>query len=554
MKKVLILIILSLVNLVYSQVLPVGFKIGRLVLNPDIVIQKDNIVNPKSIKFDLTNPTPTSSIISNFISDIIVYGDTIWYGTGKGIARTTNNGTTFQNFYGLPPFNEDDVAGISIYNNIVVVSTATSQDIGNEKNVPIGTGIKVSTDYGQNWKSYPQPVESFPDGFDTLYYGIDSNRIIALKITTGAKNLSYDILVTRKNLTSDSVVIWITSWAGEIRKSIDLGEHFTRVVLPPDNMDSIYWGGNYTGPNAFTYDPRDNVGNDNHKGFSLTAENDSTIYVGTAGGINKSTDWGLSWRKYNYANTGSGVSGNFVVALNVQRYGNKSIVWGATNIGGGGGNQFTGFSYTTNSGQTWGNTLAEDGIFNHNIGFKDSLVYAATDNGIWRSYFTPPNFSWSKPSVIYDPDIRDELHTNLFYAVDSKGDSIWVGSGDGLARTRERGSAWTERWKIFRAYQGLNTTQETYAAPNPFSPKDEIVRIFFKTGKTSANVTVRIFDFGMNPVRTVLQNAARTNPDVIWAQWDGRRDDGTQAANGVYFYRIEVDNDMTMWGKILLLQ
>jgi hypothetical protein len=552
MKKVLILIILSLVNLAYSQVLPSGFKLGKIALEPNAVNQKDNIISPKSFKFDLTNPTPSTSIISNFISDIIVYGDTIWFGTGKGISRTTNNGITFQNFYGLPPFNEDDVAGIAIYNNIVVVSTATSQDIGNEKDVPIGTGIKVSTDYGKNWKSYPQPVESFPDGYDTIYYG--NNAITALKVTTGAKNLSYDILVTRKNLTSDSVVIWITSWAGEIRKSIDLGEHFTRVILPPDNLDSIYWGGNYTGPNAFTYDPRDNVGNDNHKGFSLSAENDSTIYVGTAGGINKSTDWGISWRKYNYSNTGSGVSGNFVVALNVQRYGNKSIVWAATNIGGGGGNQFTGFSYTTNSGINWANTLAEDGIFNHNMGFKDSLVYCATDNGIWRSYFTPPNFSWSKPSVIYDPDIRDEIHTNLFYAVDSKGDSIWVGSGDGLARTRERGSAWTERWKIFRAYQPLTTTQETYAAPNPFSPKDEIVRIFFKTGKTSANVTVRIFDFGMNPVRTVLQNASRTNPDVIWAQWDGRRDDGSLSANGVYFYRIEVDNDMTMWGKILLLQ
>jgi hypothetical protein len=228
-------------------------------------------------------------------------------------------------------------------------------------------------------------------------------------------------------------------------------------------------------------------------------------------------------------------------------------LWGATNIGGGTGNQVNGFSFTVNSGLVWGKTTT-DSAFSHGIGFKDSIVYAADDNGLWRSYFNLVNFSWAKPSVIYDEDIRDYLRTSSFYAVESKGDSVWVGSGDGLARTRDLGNPWTEKWKIFRAYQQINSTQETYAAPNPFSPKYEVTRVFYKTGKTSANVTIRIFDFGMNPVRVLIQNATRTNPDVIWTEWDGKRDDGMQVANGVYFYRIEVDQDMTFWGKILVLQ
>jgi hypothetical protein len=58
----------------------------------------------------------------------------------------------------------------------------------------------------------------------------------------------------------------------------------------------------------------------------------------------------------------------------------------------------------------------------------------------------------------------------------------------------------------------------------------------------------------MFPVRTVIQNANRTSSDVIWATWDGMRDDGSQVANGVYFYRIEIDKDETVWGKILVLQ
>jgi hypothetical protein len=369
-------------------------------------------------------------------------------------------------------------------------------------------------------------------------------------------NLSYDILITRKNVSSDSLVFWITSWAGMCRKSTDFGATWQRVILPPDDIDSISING---GPYTFDLNPRDPPqGNDNHKCFSVTAENDSTIYVGTAQGINKSSDWGLSWRKHTFANTGSGsgISGNFVVGLKIQRFGANTVLWGATNPGNSlyGTGQYSGVSYTSNGGLSWGGTLDEGG-FSHNMGFKDSIVYAATDNGIWRAYFIPPNFNWSKPSIIYDESIRDQVRTNFFYSVNSQGDSIWVGSGDGLARTVDTlTSPWVSKWKIFRAYQSIASVNESYAAPNPFSPDDEVCRIYYKTGKPTSTVTIKIFNFAMEPVRTVIQNAQRTSPDVIWATWDGKRNDGVQVSNGVYFYRIEVDKDEAVWGKILVMQ
>lgn len=550
MKKILIITLLIGFNFSFAQVLPKEFKLGQL--------QKSQIQNqtdqPNRILFNIrTSPIESNVIISNFISDVIVTGDTIWYGTGKGITRTFNFGNTFQNYYGTEPFGNDDVSGITVYKNFIIVATAYSKKTGENEYTPTGSGIKVSSDFGNTWNAYPQPKDPNQGvRFDSLQYG--NNYIKSLMCIVDEQNLSYDIFVTRKNRTSDSLVIWITSWAGEIRKSIDYGAHFSRVILPPDNLDSIYPGGNYTGTHSFAYDA---TVNDNHKGFSVTAENDSTIYVGTAGGINKSTDWGVSWRKYTYENTGSGsgISGNFVVALKVQRFAGRIIVWGATNPGGGAHGQFSAISYTTNSGLTWKNTLGgeDESVFSHAIGFKDSLVYAATDNGIWRSYFTPPNFSWAKPSIIYDEEIKDRIHGDFFYAVDSQGDSIWVGSGDGLCRTRDLGNPWTEKWKIFRGYRPVNSTEETYAAPNPFSPDDEVTRIYYKTGSQNAKVTIRIFDFGMNPVKVLLQNATR-NPGMQWTAWDGKRDDGMQVANGVYFYRIEVDDNLTFWGKILVLQ
>lgn len=538
-----LILIFIYANVLSGQTLPEGFKIPS-----SFIFNQKNIqtYKPQPLFNVRAIPVTSSTIISNFISDIIVIGnDTIWFGTGKGLSRTIDRGITFQNYYGTSPFNEDDVSGIAIKDNWIVVSTAFSQTI-NEENVPTGSGIKVSSDYGSTWSSYPQPIDA-PDD-DTIYYG--SSVIYALPVTVDEYNLSYDILITKKKGTSDSIVIWITSWAGELRKSTDYGNTFTRVLLPPDNLDSIYLNG---GPYTFQYNPRDPpLGNNNHKAFCITAENDSTIYVGTANGINRSTDWGISWRKYNYSNTSGGVSGDFVVGLAIQRFYNNTIIWGATNPTG--GTQESGFSYTSNGGVNWLNTLTE-GAFTHGIGFQDSIIYAASDNGIWRSFFNSGQFAWSKPSIIYDETIKDQIRTNFFYSADSQGDSVWVGSGDGLARTVDSTfSPWTGKWKIFRAYQPLASTNETYAAPNPFSPDDEVVRIYFKTGKTSATVTIKIFDFGMNPVRTVLQNASRQSPDMLWTSWDGLRDDGRQVANGVYFYRIEIDNDQTVWGKILVLQ
>ncbi len=555
MKKFLLITLLAAFNLSlsYAQMLPENFKISNDIyktFKPNENYKKGNSL----IGRFSSSPVSSQTIISNFISDIIVVGsgnDTIWFGTGKGISRTTNYGISFQNFYGTEPFGEDDVSGLAVYKNWLVVGTAKSVLVGEEYR-PIGTGIKVSSDYGITWNSYPQPMDNVTD--TVIQYGISTLR--ANPTTIDDFNLSYDIEITKKNNSSDSLIFWITSWAGSVRKSTDFGASWQRVILPPDDLDSISPAG---GPYNFYVNPADPPsGNDNYKGFSVVAENDSIIYIGTAQGINKSTDRGISWRKFMFSNTGSGtgISGNFVVGLGVQKYGSNTIIWGATNPANPlyGDNQFSSASYTSNGGLSWSNTL-EPNAFIHNMGFKDSIVYVATDNGIWRSYFTPPGFSWSRPSIIYDELIRDQIRTDLFYAVDSQGDSVWVGSGDGLARTTDTlTSPWVGKWKIFRAYQNIAATNEAYAAPNPFSPDDEVCRIYYKTGKTSADITIKIFDFAMFPVRTVIQNAQRTSPDVIWATWDGKRDDGTQVSNGVYFYRIQIDKDETVWGKIIVMQ
>ena len=160
-------------------------------------------------------------------------------------------------------------------------------------------------------------------------------------------------------------------------------------------------------------------------------------------------------------------------------------------------------------------------------------------------------FDWTKPGLIYDEVTKDQLKTSNFYTGAYINDTLYFGSGDGLCRTLENGQPWTAKWKIYRAMKeiDLNSELKTYAAPNPFSPNYEVTRFFYKSGKTTSKITIKIFDFGMNPVRTVIQNAMRYSTDELFTIWDGKNNDGYQVANGVYFYRIEIDRDTTRMGK-----
>jgi hypothetical protein len=534
---ILFFILTGFLNAQYNTY-PKEYKLSKIAFKEFGVKQIDK--KPTSI---IVNPNKSKYPISNFVIRIFPIGDTVWFSTGSGLMRTTDHFNTFDNYYEVSPFGTDDMSGLAVYKNVIVVATATSEEISGE-NIPVGTGIKISTDYGLSWNSFPQPMDGLND--TSITYG--NNHLHALAVVVPQQNLSYDIEITRNKNDLNNYTIWLASWAGSIRKSTDYGNTWQRVVLPPDDLDSIR-----IIDTGYTFSVHV-FNNDNQKAFSIKALNDSTLFVGTAHGINKSTDWGLSWRKYNYHNTGhgnNGISGNFVVNLHIQKYTGKDIIWGACKKAKD-NNEILGISYTTNYGVNWSYTLAD--IPPRNISSKDSIVFAESDNGLWRSYFG--KFDWTKSSLIYDEVTKDQLKTSNFYTGAYINDTLYFGSGDGLCRTLENGQPWTAKWKIYRAMKviDLNSDLKTYAAPNPFAPNNEVVRIFYKSGKATSKITIKIFDFGMNPVRTVIQNAMRNSPEELFTIWDGKNNNGYQVANGVYFYRIEIDSDTPVWGKILVIQ
>ena len=289
-------------------------------------------------------------------------------------------------------------------------------------------------------------------------------------------------------------------------------------------------------------------GNLNHRVFSVIATDDTTLYVGTANGINKSTDGGISWTKFNAQNQNDPISGNFITALAYNKYNN--ILWAST-WKAEDQNEFYGISSSSNGGQTWKTFLTDERT--HNFGFKNFDVIVATDNGVFRS--SDNGLNWILPNSIIDKESGASLKTKVFYDADSYGNNIWLGSADGLVKLIETpGQMWQGNWKIYFASSSLSSDEETYCYPNPFNPRQEELKIKYSTGGEQKDVTIQIFDFGFNYVRTVIQNASRRHdiegpPDF----WDGRDENGNYVPNGVYFYRVKTGDD-TVYGKILVMQ
>ena len=82
----------------------------------------------------------------------------------------------------------------------------------------------------------------------------------------------------------------------------------------------------------------------------------------------------------------------------------------------------------------------------------------------------------------------------------------------------------------------------------------ESVKIKYFTGGSSSSVTIRIMDFGMSLVRTLIQNAPRGGDSEQIEFWDGRDENGELVANGAYFYRVDVDSRDPAFGKIMVIK
>jgi len=453
--------------------------------------------------------TPASGLAGNSVVEIIYDGRYVWVGTGSGLSRTSDGGITWQTFDHTNGLNQDGISAIAFN--------------------PKDSTLWVATSYNQIIDGVPIP---FGSGFNQTRRDIISWASSQPEQASGVGKLAYDIAI------SDTTV-WAACFYGGLIRSEDKGQTWENVFI-----DSV---SRYDYENGLYQDFRNRV-------FAVTADHsdsdpDTTfIWSGTAAGIFKfiytASDTADTVIGYSSYDTLQPISGNFVISLGVQKFGNnRKIIWAGTQPT---YNGSYAASFSTDQGATWYQTLAGDKIWNFD--FKDSVVWAATSSGLKRS--TDLGASWKVFNYMQDKDRPDQqILSTEFYAVRLVGDTIWAGNFDGLVKSTDDGIS----WKVYRSFANIGSPQATssYAYPNPFSPMlaNQKVRIHYKPD-SDGEVTIKIYDFEMKLVKTIPGNATRFVGVEYDEVWDGKNEKGETVANGIYFFKIEGPGGQKEWGKI----
>lgn len=496
--------------------------------------QQSDPTLPAAVRPDASAAGAVSSTPpSNSVAHMFAHPHGLLIGTGKGLARTSDGGLTWESFRGLPEFPVPGVFSLAARGNLLWTSLGFTKDVDGQS-IQTGAGYTVSTDNGVTWTHRGQTLDARDDSIVT--YG--GNRVTFLPVIVPEQNVTFDVAL------GDSTV-WIASWASGLRRSSDLGATWQRVVLPNDGRNSISPADSL---GRYHVDPRrDN----NFLGFAVYVQDDTTIWYGSAGGVNRSTDGGTSWVRFSTLNQISSILGNWVIAIAGQPIPGGTRIWTTNWKADLDPDEEFGVSTTDDGGRIWRNHLP--GVRAYAFAFRDSITYIATDDGLYRT--DDGGDTWTRSGTIIDQTTRDRITTRTFFSVAVLGDTVIAGGGSGMAATVDNASSpFGSAWRVLRTAVPVPPGGSTYAYPNPFSPDDESIRIHYATGAEPARVTIEIFDFAMSRVRTLLRDAERPAQAQFDEIWNGRDDDDGRIANGVYFYRVIRNGGEPAWGKVLVLQ
>lgn len=480
-------------------------------------------------------------ILSNSVSNLHVEQGALWAGPFLNVTR--DGGMTWEKADADSLFGtRNRVFSIDIEGDVIWVGLGFT-DNSTGDNVQSAAGFLVSEDGGRSF-SYRFPQLDDPGDTEEVY-GV--SVLPALPVIVPQQSPPFDI---DYDPVHDEV--WVAGWASGVRRSGDGGRTWQRVVLPPDDLEAIYPDSLYD----FSVEPqRGGMGSLNHMGFAVLVDETGTVWAGTPRGINRSTDGGLSWQRFEAEGTASSLTGNWVVSIEEQPLPGRNPVWLATwNAGESSQNEQFGVTVTRDGGETFEQVLVGERVID--FAFRGETVYVAgRESGLFIS--DDGGATWRSVT-----DFRDRLDPTKVIrpgvdvlSVATTDDALWVGTDDGLLKSTDGGLSWT----VFRVEVPLHPETptasipdvESFAYPNPFSPAaDRFVRIRYDLPQPGS-VNLRIFDFGMNLVRDL------DGPDqpagTRELRWDGTDREGLRVANGVYFYTLRTGSG-TVWGKILVVE
>jgi len=245
----------------------------------------------------------------------------------------------------------------------------------------------------------------------------------------------------------------------------------------------------------------------------------------------------------------SQIAGNFIPALGLQHRGDKNVIWAAVRSTS--NYQHNGICITSNRGRTW--KLVADGAIAWNFEFNGDTVWAPTSQGLLMT--TNEGANWKTLKIVEKATGREIGGNVEVYAARYVNGALWVGTNDGVARSVD-----LEDWQIWRVFYPIAETagddERSYVTPNPFSPylTDGPLKFHYRL-KQSGNITIKVYDFANNLVKTVVSGVSRDGGvqyDDL-ERWDGRNGKGDVLAGGVYLYVIESSGGDKLWGKFMVI-
>ncbi len=290
-----------------------------------------------------------------------------------------------------------------------------------------------------------------------------------------------------------------------------------------------------------------------------------TIYIGSEYGLAVSPGPSLRWhiiltntnpQHFDYATAyyAPAIYGDFVNAMGLQPldYG-LSRIWASTHPVSTGDTLVDALVSSGLDGFGWADTTYRyEGAPIWNVDFRDAEIYGASSIGLiysldtGRTWDTVMNISGTM--VTADPPMPFTMDTSKWVtAVRVVGDTLWIGKEDGAAKIAldELG---TDSWLIYRA----EASEGVYAFPVPYSQSLSGRLYFNYYVPQDANVTIEVYDFAMNLVKTVLDNVPHVQGDGL-TYWDGINGRGDRAAVGMYYFKVSFSTGSEEWGKLVII-
>lgn len=457
----------------------------------------------------------------NIVHSVAADSLNLWVGTDSGLVLLyfDSLGTidSLKNFV----FEDSDTSGARSYQTGIQKYTDTLGNVDSAAvwtvNHPIDTAVGTysvyySMDYGTTWNTAPGYLTT-----DFPYYDIGF-----------INNIIYLVGEDKFTLSLERIY-WLPYPAELIKDSVDIILNFRKEDINcfAAVNDTIYIGA--------------------ESGFAISPPrpSDARWHIVTANYDPTRHD---KVSNYRYPH----LSGNFVNVLGVQYLPEgQSRIWASTRWAD--SLQRDGISSSTLDGLNW--EIMHTDVQSWNFAFNGPHVFAATSSGLLHSPDT--GLTWdtltiSGIQVSSDPpvDYRISPGTQVI-AVEVIGDTLWVGTDDGAAKI-SLADLGQPGWEIYRVYDASPIVY-AYAYPVPFSHAEDDAVTFHYPVPEGANVSIEVFDFTMDLVRTVIDYQFRGEGIYTSDRWDGLNGRGEPVAIGMYYFKISLSTGENYWGKLAIV-